>query len=97
MLKRSNEISLKEAFEELVNQYGLKPKLNEWSIKASWAKLMGPHVDKATQKIVLSKQTLIVELNSAPLRQELIYASAKIIKLLNQEAGAPIIDKIVFR
>ena len=47
-------------------------------------------------KIVKNK-TLIIYLTSAPLREELTYGKDKIIKMINEETGITLIEKIIFR
>ncbi len=92
----SNEQSLKEVINELLASYRLDGKLHEVRLINSWESLMGISVAKQTSRIYINKKTLFVELNSAALRNELSYAKAKLVDLLNKEAKHNVITDIVF-
>ncbi|MBL0049487.1 MAG: DUF721 domain-containing protein [Bacteroidetes bacterium] len=92
----SNEQSLKEVINELLASYCLDGKLHEVRLINSWESLMGISVAKQTSRIYINKKTLFVELNSAALRNELSYAKAKLVDLLNKEAKHNVITDIVF-
>jgi len=95
-MKRSSEVSLKEALAQLVDAYRIGGKLNETRVIAAWPKLMGPVVANRTSGMYIRNRKLFVKLTSAPLREELIMAREKIIAALNDEAGAAVIDDVVF-
>jgi hypothetical protein len=97
MIKKSNEYTLKQAIEELMNTYRLQGKINEVKLLNSWEKVMGPAIAKYTRNLRIEGRVLYIELNSAPLREELSYAKSKMVKLLNDEAGGQVIDDIVLR
>ena len=59
--------------------------------------MMGSNINSYTSDISLKKRTLYVKLSSSVLREELSYGKEKIIKILNEEFGEVIIDKIVLR
>ncbi len=92
----SNEQSLKEVINELLASYRLDGKLHEVRLINSWESLMGISVAKQTSRIYINKKTLFVELNSAALRNELSYAKAKLVDLLNKDAKHNVITDIVF-
>ena len=58
---------------------------------------MGDAIVKYTINIKLERDTLFVALSSSVLREELSYGKEKIKKLLNEELGKDIIQKIVLR
>jgi hypothetical protein len=56
---------------------------------------MGASVATRTEKIFFENDsTLVVVLNSAPLRHQLNQSKSKLIKILNQEIGKEIISDI---
>jgi molybdopterin synthase catalytic subunit len=57
---------------------------------------MGTAVAHRTSKIFFRDKKLFVYLTSASLREELFNARETIIKRLNEEAGAKVIEEIVF-
>ncbi len=97
MSRRSNDQTLKEAVDSMLKAYRLDGKLQQLKLIDSWEKLMGPTVAHRTVEIKIYGKKLFVILNSASLRQELFQEREKIIKLLNEEAGAAVIEEIVFQ
>ena len=87
-MRKSNENSLKEVINQLLEQYKLRDRLNEVRIKQAWESIMGPAVGKRTSDIRIKNDTLIISVTSAPLREELQFQKEKIIELMNQELGA---------
>ena len=97
MSRRSNDQTLKEAVDSMLKAYRLDGKLQQLKLIDSWEKLMGPTVAHRTVEIKIYGKKLFVILNSASLRQELFQEREKIIKLLNEEAGASVIEEIFFQ
>jgi hypothetical protein len=97
MSRKSNDQSLKEAMEEMLKTYKLEGKLHEVMLINSWEKVMGPTVAHRTTDIKIIDKRLIVNLNSASLREELFREREKITKLLNDEAGTEVISEVIFR
>jgi hypothetical protein len=57
---------------------------------------MGNTVSKRTTNLFFREKKLIVELNSAPLKQELTLSKSKIIELFAKEVGPGIVEEVVF-
>ncbi len=96
-MARSIEKPLGEIIREVLHKHGLEEKLIETRIFSSWEKIMGQPIAVYTDKIVLKKNCLTVYLRSPALRNELSFAKSKIIKMINEEIGKPVIVEIVFR
>ncbi|MCK4360231.1 MAG: DUF721 domain-containing protein [Bacteroidales bacterium] len=95
-MKKSNDQTLKEVINELLEAYKLGDKLKEVRLIDSWEKVVGKLINKHTKNLYIKKKVLFVKLDSAALRNELSYARQKIIKALNKEAKEVVIDDIVF-
>ena len=93
----SNEQPIKDAIGEFLKVSRLSGKLAEQKVIDGWEKLMGKMIAKHTRHISISSKRLYLQLDSAPLRQELFYSREKLIKMLNEEAGENVIEEIVFR
>lgn len=93
----SNEQHLKDAIGEFLKVSRLSGKMAEQKVIDGWEKLMGKMIAKHTTQISISNKKLFLQLNSAPLKQELFYSREKLIKMLNEEAGEDVIQEIVFR
>ena len=97
MPRRSNDQTLKEAVDSMLKAYRLDDRLRQVKLIDSWEKIMGPTVANRTVEIKIFGKKLFVKLNSASLRQELFQEREKILNLLNEEAGAVVIEEIVFQ
>ena len=58
---------------------------------------MGNGVNNYTTNILLKKDTLYIKLSSSVLREELSYGKTKIITMLNEALGKPLIKKLVLQ
>jgi predicted nucleic acid-binding Zn ribbon protein len=95
-LNRSNEQTLRSAIEEFLKTFRLQDKLNETRVLQSWEKIVGPIVANHTLSLSIRKKVLFVKVDSAALRNELMFAREKIISALNTETGTLVIEDIVF-
>ncbi len=94
-MNSSNEITLKEAIKQLLDANPLmKDKVIENRIYEVWEKVMGKMIAKRTQSITIKKKILIIEINSASLRNELSFAKEKIKNIINTELGENILDEV---
>ena len=98
MSKRHNEhISIADALKEFVETHKLETGLNKVNVVDAWEKLMGNGVNNYTTSVQLERDILYVQLSSSVLREELSYGKEKIIHMLNEALGKPIIKKLVLR
>ena len=95
MLKHA-ELSLKDAIEKLLNTYKLKSKVQEVQLIDAWESIVGKMIERHTRDIYIKHKKLYVKLDSAVIRQELMYARTKVLEKVNQELGARVIDEIIF-
>ena len=96
MAKRQNEFhSIQELMKYVLKENKLTKGMRQIAVKEAWAKLMGNGVVSYTNKIELNGKTLIVNLRSSVLREELSYGKEKIIKMMNEELGEVLISKII--
>lgn len=96
MFKKSNEQTMKEAIDLLLETYRIKDKYNEVNIVQSWADIMGPMVANRTSEIFIRNRKLFVRLDSAALRHELTRAKEKIVEVVNDKAGTKVVEEVVF-
>jgi len=96
MAKRQNEFhSIQDLMKDVIKENKLTKGMHQLSVKDAWAKLMGKGVVSYTNKVDLNGKTLIVNLKSSVLREELSYGKEKIIKMMNEELGEELISKII--
>lgn len=96
-MKKSNEVSLKDALKDMVEHYRLSAKLNQARIRQVWTETMGTSIARYTTELKIRKRTLYVSITSAPLRQELSYGKEHIKTIINEALGEAFIDEVVVR
>jgi len=95
MIKKPNEVYVGEAIREMIDYYNLEGKLHEARIIGSWESIVGTMIARHTTNLYIKRRKLHVVLDSSVIRNELSFARSKIVKLLNKEAGAAVIDEVV--
>ena len=96
MAKRENDFFLvKELMQSFIKENNLSKGMQKLKVEEAWVKLMGQGVMSYTTKVTLQNKTLVVQLSSSVLREELSHGKEKIIKMLNEEVGEGVITKIV--
>ena len=96
-MSQHNQKLIKQAIEELLKTYKLKEGLTEVRLKNSWEKIVGPLIANHTKDIQIKNKTLYITVDSAALRQELLYGKEKLVDLLNEAAGEKMIEEIVLK
>lgn len=95
--RNSNDQSIGDAIKHMLKHYGLEEKLDQIKVTSSWELIMGKTIARYTTDIYFREGTLIIKLSSAALRQELLYAKAKLIAKINIEIGKNVVKDIVFQ
>lgn len=91
------EYSLGEALQIFLERSKLKHGVQSARIEEVWAEIMGKTIARYTDKIQIINQTLFVTTAVAPLKQELHYQKATIIKRVNEVLGSNTIRELVIR
>lgn len=97
MSRSQNEESLGSAIERLLKAYGLEEGYYSAAIVTYWEKIMGPAIARRTKHIKLQKGILIIQMESATLRQELSYTKEKIKTEINRELGMRLVKGVELR
>jgi hypothetical protein len=96
MAKRENEsFSIEDLMKSFIKENNLTKGMQKIKVEETWAKMMGAGVVTHTTSVRLQNKTLIVQLKSSVLREELSYGKDKIIKMMNEELGEEIIGKLM--
>tara|TARA_A200000113_G_scaffold223007_1_gene237700 strand:+ start:1546 stop:1848 length:303 start_codon:yes stop_codon:yes gene_type:complete len=89
--------SLRKVLDDITQSKALKAGIANAKVNELWSQLMGENINRYTEKIILKNKVLTISLNSAPLREELTYGKEKIIRMMNEELGVALVEKIIFR
>jgi predicted nucleic acid-binding Zn ribbon protein len=92
-----NQHSIGDAIKQMLKRNQLDQKYAEFKATHAWEKLMGGMIAKHTKKLYISNHKLYIQVDSAALREELTYSKEKIIRLVNEEAGAEVVREVVIR
>lgn len=96
MSKRENDaFSVKDLMHNFIKENNLSKGMQKLKIKETWIKMMGPGIATHTTSVRLQNKTLIIQLSSSVLREELTYGKDKIIKMMNEELGEEVITKLM--
>lgn len=96
MAKRENDfISIQDLMKSFIKENNLTKGMQKIKVEETWTKMMGPGVATHTTSVRLQNKTLIIQLSSSVLREELSYGKDKIIKMMNEELGEEVIGKLM--
>jgi len=96
MAKRENDsFSVKDLMQSFIKENNLTKGMQKLKIEETWTQMMGPGVATHTSSVKLQNKTLIIQLTSSVLREELSYGKEKIIKMMNEEIGDNVISKLI--
>jgi predicted nucleic acid-binding Zn ribbon protein len=97
-MKRRNTQTIGEVlklfFEDNAELY---EKMLEIRIQRGWGEILGPMIMQYTKNIYVKNHVLYVSLTSSVLRSELTFSRDKLVKSLNEYAGANVIHDIIIR
>ena len=79
----------------MIDALGMRPKMDELDIATSWDNVVGAMVARHTVSVRLRRGRLHVQVDSAPLRQELGYMRDALKEVLNKRAGREVVHEIV--
>lgn len=97
-MKRKNAQTLGEVIRDFLEENkALRAKIYESRIERAWTEVLGDMVMRYTRNIYVKNRILYVSLSSSVLRSELSLSRERLVKSLNEQAGAEVIDDIVIR
>lgn len=85
---------LRDFFEDNTELY---EKILEIRVQRAWGEVLGPMVLQYTRNIYVRDHILYVSLTSSVLRSELVLCRERLVKSLNEYAGATVLKDIVIR
>ena len=95
MNKRTNDKTLKEAIEQMLDVYRLRRKFDETALIAAWPELMGNAIASRTTQLYIADRKLFVRIESSVIKNELMMMKQQILNKMNEKAGREVITSIV--
>lgn len=93
--RRSDDITIKQAVDKLLEVYRLRRKFDETSIVAAWPELIGSAIANRTQQIYIRDKKLFVRVESAVIKNELAMMRRQIIGRVNEHVGQVVIEEFI--
>ena len=81
--------------QSFIKENNLSKGMRKLKVEETWREMMGPGVMAHTSSVKLQNKTLIIQLTSSVLREELSYGKDKIIKMMNEKIGETVISKLM--
>lgn len=94
-MKRTEAQSIGEIFDEVLRQNNLDDTFNEQKACFLWPEVVGPQINRRTTRRFVDHGVMHVYISSAPLKSELEFLKPRIIQLLNNAVGAPVIKALM--
>jgi hypothetical protein len=95
-MRKSNDKTLKEAIEQMLQVYKIKRRYDETGIISAWPDLVGKPVANRTRELFISDKKLFLRIESSVIKNELMLMRAQIIDKINDRAKAIIVEEIIF-
>ncbi|MEO7215984.1 DUF721 domain-containing protein [Mucilaginibacter sp.] len=95
-MRKTNDKSLKEAIEQMLNVYKIKRKYDETHVVTAWPDLVGKSVANRTKELFIRDKKLFLRIESSVIKNELVMMRSQIIAKINDEAKTVLVEEIVF-
>ena len=94
--RTSQTTPLKNAIQNFLKSQRMERRYNYALITNSWEDIVGKTVASRTTKMFVKDSILFVEVNSAPLKNELCIAKTKILEKIEEFVGEKVLNDIRF-
>ncbi len=95
-MRKTNDKTLKEAIDQMLQVYKIKKKFDETGIIAHWPQLVGKSVANRTKELFIHDKKLFLRIESSVIKNELMLMRTQIINKINEEAKAALVEEIIF-
>lgn len=95
--RKNKETPLKALITEMLRRNGLEKKYNQLDIVEAYHKEVGSLISRHTRNVYLRERTLVVQPDSAVIKQELMFARTALMQAINARMGKECIDEIEIR
>ncbi|HEY8781888.1 MAG TPA: DUF721 domain-containing protein [Mucilaginibacter sp.] len=95
-MRKTNDKTLKEAIEQMLQVYKIKKRYDETAIIAHWPQLVGKPVANRTKELFIHDKKLFLRIESSVIKNELMLMRNQIINKINDEAKTVLVEEIIF-
>jgi predicted nucleic acid-binding Zn ribbon protein len=95
-MRKTNDKTLKEAIDQMLQVYKIKKRFDETGIIAHWPQLVGKSVANRTKELFIHDKKLFLRIESSVIKNELMLMRSQIINKINEEAKTALVEEIIF-
>lgn len=95
-MRKTNDKTLKEAIEQMLNVYKIKRRFDETGVVTAWPDLVGKSVANRTKELFVRDKKLFLRIESSVIKNELMLMRSQIIEKINNEAKSVLVEEIIF-
>lgn len=95
-MRKTNDKTLKDAIEQMMQVYKIKRKFDETGITAAWPGLVGKSVANRTKELFIRDRKLFLRLESSVIKNELMLVRSQIVEKINEQSGSDLVEDIIF-
>lgn len=92
----SDEIKLRSVLKLMFSEMNIDKRFQETQVYGIWENVVGRSIARRTLNLRVQNGVLYVNVDSAVLRNELLYAKIRLIRLLNSKLSSETINDIIF-
>jgi len=95
-MRKTNDKTMKEAIEQMLNVYKIKRRFDETGVVNFWPELVGKSVANRTKELFVRDKKLFLRIESSVIKHELTLMRTQIIEKINEEAKSVLVEEIIF-
>ena len=95
-MRKTNDKSIKDAIEQMLNVYKLKRRFDETSVVAHWPDIVGKPMANRTKELFVRDKKLFLRTESSVVKNQMVLMRQQIIDKINDEAKSVIVEEIIF-
>lgn len=95
-MRKTNDKTLKEAIDQMLQVYKIKRRYDETGIITAWPALVGKSVANRTKELFIRDKKLFLRIESSVIKNELMMIRTQIIEKINNDANMVLIEEIIF-
>jgi predicted nucleic acid-binding Zn ribbon protein len=81
---------------ESLNKMGYAEKIHRQSVVINWSEIVGKTISKETKALKIDNKTLVVKVDKAAWRQQLVFLKDEILRKIETELGKDVVEDIRF-
>lgn len=92
--RKYTDQTLKSLINEMLKNSGMDKKYSELEVAKVYREVVGDLIARKTLDVRMRNKTLIIKLDSGPLKEELAHSKRRIVGLVNEKMGAVVVEEV---